>query len=224
MLWIWLVAGILVMGMLLFVFSDIHIRIRYSRVEGDDTLAVDIRGMFGLLRLHYKIPFIVWEGNGFSLRMEQMNRKLNELLDEHKTVITREKIEQFFNKTKIVLAHTAELVDWTKSVLSRTVCTELSWVTRIGLGDAADTAVTTGVVWGIKTSILSYLLRFVRLESRPSLSVQPQFNRMQFSTEAVCKLKLKALFAVYAAFRLLVQILRVKGGLRTWRNIFFKPS
>ncbi|MDF2660155.1 MAG: hypothetical protein K0Q94_2946 [Paenibacillus sp.] len=224
MLWIWLVAGILVAGMLLFVFSDIHIRVRYSRVENDDTLAVDIRGMFGLLRLHYKVPLIEWEGRGFRLRLEQMNRKLNELLDEHKTVITREKIEQFFHKTKMLLAHTAELVEWTKSVLSRTVCTELSWVTRIGLGDAADTAVTTGVVWGIKTSILGYLLRFVRLEARPSLNVQPQFNRTMFSTEAVCKFKLKALYAVYAAFRLLVRILRAKGGLRTWRKIWFKPS
>lgn len=123
-----------------------------------------------------------------------------------------------------MLAHTAELVEWTKSVLSRTVCTELSWVTRIGLGDAADTAVTTGVVWGIKTSILGYLLRFVRLEARPSLNVQPQFNRTMFSTEAVCKFKLKALYAVYAGFRLLVRILRAKGGLRTWRKIWFKPS
>jgi hypothetical protein len=222
MIWLWLIAGILVAGMLLFAFSDIRLKIRFSHTEGDEYLSVDARGLYGLLRYRYAVPIIYWSEEGLRIKKEKINR--NGLQGDEKLTINRDKVEDFFHRSKLLLSYTARLLEWTKGVMAHTVCTEISWVTRVGLGDAADTAITTGVVWGLKTSLLGYLFRYIRLEAKPALSVQPQFNRMQFSTEGVCVMKIKVGYALYAVFLLLNRILRVKGGLRTWRKLLFKPS
>ncbi|MEF3301862.1 DUF2953 domain-containing protein [Paenibacillus sp. GYB003] len=224
MIWAWLIAGILVLGMLLFVFSDIAVRIRFSRKEGDDQITVDLKGALGLIRYRYAVPILYWNEDGLMVNSKAIGRSRNDLLAERKTTITREKVERFFRTTRELLAHTVELVEWTKSVLARVQCTDMRWVTRIGLGDAADTAITTGIVWGVKTSLLGFLFRHIRLETKPVLQVEPVFNSDHFSTEAVCDLKIKTAFALYALFRLTHRILRVKGGFRVWRKLFAKPS
>lgn len=225
MIWLGLIAGVLVAGMLLFAFSDMLLKVRFSHTKGDDHITLDARGLYGLMRFRYVVPVLYWAENGLSLKTEIVNRNSGKgLMGDDNITITRDKVEDFFLKTRQMLAYTARLLEWTKGVLARTVCTEISWVTRVGLGDAADTAVTTGVVWGLKTSLLGFLFRYIRLEAKPVLSVQPQFNRMQFSTEGTCVLKIKVLYALYAVFMLLYRILRVKGGLKTWRKLLFKPS
>lgn len=218
------IAGILVAGMLLFAFSSIRLKIRFAHREGDDEVTVDARGLYGLIRLRYSVPVIGWGEKGLILKTETINRIGERLIAGDDITITREKIEQFVQRSKWLLAYTARFVEWTKAVMARTVCTELTWVSRIGLGDAADTAIATGVVWGLKTSLLGLLFRHIRLQARPSLSVQPQFNRMQFTTEGVCVLKLRVAYALYAIFLLLHRILRVKGGLKAWRKLLFHPS
>ncbi|MDF2717889.1 MAG: hypothetical protein K0R28_4814 [Paenibacillus sp.] len=225
MIWLGLIAGILVAGMLLFAFSDMLLKVRFSHTEGDDHITLDVKGLYGLLRFRYVVPVLYWAENGLRLKTEIVNRNSGKgLMGDDNVTITRDKVEEFFQRTKQMLAYTAKLLEWTKGVLARTVCTEISWVTRVGLGDAADTAVTTGVVWGLKTSLLGFLFRYIRLEAKPVLSVQPQFNRMQFSTEGMFVLEIKAGYALYAVFMLLYRILRVKGGLKTWRKLLFKPS
>ncbi|PYI54994.1 DUF2953 domain-containing protein [Paenibacillus flagellatus] len=224
MVWVWWIAGILVAGLLFFMISDVQMRFRFTRMEGDDQLWFDIRGLYGFVRFRFAVPVLVWRDGGLHLKSEKVDRKAKELLSGQHMNITRDEVELFFRRTRDLLTHTDRLIDWLKGVLARTTCTEISWTTRIGLGDAADTAVTTGIVWGIKTSVLGYLFRYIKLEAKPVLSVQPQFNRMQFSTAAVCTAKIKAGYALYAGILLVFRILRVKGGLKTWRKVLFKPS
>lgn len=223
MMWIIWIAGVLVMGTLLVVFSDIKLKIRFSRTEHDDAIETDVRALYGLIRFRYAVPIIYWQ-DGLRLKREQVNRNDKQLLKDDTITIDREQIERYFLKVKMVLANTARLVEWTKGVMAKTVCTDLTWITRVGVGDAADTAITTGAVWGLKSSLLGFMSRYVRLKAQPVLSVQPQFNRMLFNTEAECRLKIKAGFAIVAGFILLRRILQVKGGLSKWRKLLFKPS
>jgi len=223
--WIWWsIAGILVAGMLFLFGSNIQLRIRFTRLEGDDHLTFDVRGLYGLIRLRFAVPMIVWDEHGINLTAKTINRLNRELLSGQNMSITRDKIEQFFRRMKELLAHTYEMFRWTRGLLSRIECTELSWVTRIGLDDAADTAITVGVVWGLKTSLLAFLFRYIRLAAVPSLSVQPQFNRVFFSTEAVCTARMKVFYALYAFVMLLYRIMGSEGGLRTWRKAMFRPT
>lgn len=224
MIWAWLIAGILVAGMLLFVFSDIKLRVRFSRVGGDDQITVDVKALYGLLRPRYSVPMLNWNENGLQVKTESAGATNRQKTNNQKLTITRDWVEAFFDRARAMLAYTVKLTEWGKNVMARVRCTEVRWDTQVGLGDAADTAITTGIVWGLKTSLLGYLFRHVRLKTKPLLHVQPQFNRMQFETKAVFQFKIKTVFAVYAGFLLVHRILRVKGGFRYWRKLLFKPS
>lgn len=222
MVWAWVIAGILLAGMLLFAFSDIILRIRFARAEGDDELSVDVKGLYGLLCFRYAVPVLYWSEDGLRVKTERIDRNRGKLVNDETTDITRDKVERYFRTAKETVAHTLRLVDWGKRVMAHIVCTEMRWSTKIGLGDAANTAITTGVLWGIKTSLLALVFRSIRLETKPALEIEPQFNRMHFSTKAHCLLKLKAGYALYAGVLLLFRILRVKGGLRFWRKLLYK--
>ncbi|GAA3405322.1 DUF2953 domain-containing protein [Paenibacillus hodogayensis] len=220
--WAWMVAGILLTGMLLFVLSDVSLKVRFSRVQGDDSLTVEVKGLYGLVRYRYAVPTMNWTSDGLQVKTKNSNLRGEPAGEERKVNITRETVEQFFHKTKELLAYTLRLAEWARNVQARVVCTDIRWSTRVGLEDAADTAITVGVLWGLKTSALGFLFRHIRLEAKPELSIDPMFNRMHFSTEALCLMKIKAGYACYAGFLLVFRILRVKGGFRFWSKLLLR--
>jgi hypothetical protein len=69
-------------------------------------------------------------------------------------------------------------------------CLEFSWQTRIGVGDAAATAVVTGMLWGLKCGILAYLDRRLVLLRRPSVEIEPDFTKAELDTELFCIFRL----------------------------------
>ncbi|RKN84635.1 DUF2953 domain-containing protein [Paenibacillus ginsengarvi] len=224
MIWAWLIAGILLTGMLLFVCSSIAVRLRVSRQAWNDEITIDVKGCYGLIRFRYSVPKLIWNENGLHVKTKTVNSNSKRTMNDQKVTITREKIEEYFHMAKELLAHTVQLTEWMRKVLARVVCKDLRWTTHIGLGDAADTAVTTGIVWGVKTSVVSYLFRHVRPETMPQLSVQPHFNSLKFVTEANVLFKIKTVYALYAGIVLIHRILKVKGGFRFWQKLLFRPS
>jgi hypothetical protein len=102
-------------------------------------------------------------------------------------------------------------------------CTQFRWQTRIGLGDAPETAITTGIVWGLKSSLLGLTLPHIDLKTKPFVQVAPQYNSQHFSTDLLCKLQIRVFYLVQAAFRLLPRIWKAKGSWKSWQHILAKP-
>jgi hypothetical protein len=136
--------------------------------------------------------------------------------------ITKEKIARFYRSSKLLMENIVGFPVWVKDSLSRVRCTQLRWETRVGIGDAPETAMTTGLLWGVKSSLLGFLFSSMQIETKPKVLVEPQYNQMQFSTEFACIVKIRVGHAMVAGLLLLFRILRVKGGLRTWQSILFK--
>ncbi len=111
-----------------------------------------------------------------------------------------------------------------KQTLAKVECTELKWITRVGVGDAPETAITTGAIWGIKSSLLGFSIRYVKLTAKPRIDVIPQYNEKQFSTEFRFAGRIRVWFVVVAGVRLLVRAAKVKGGIRTWIQIALKSE
>nr|WP_275983789.1 DUF2953 domain-containing protein [Paenibacillus hamazuiensis] len=139
--------------------------------------------------------------------------------EEH---VTAEKIKQAFRNLKELVRYTFQLNEWLKGVLAHVKCTKLRWETRLGVGDAADTAVTTGVVWGLKSSLLGFVFQYLQLRTKPQIAVIPQFNETHFSTNALWVAKIRMWHAACAGVMLLYRIMKVKGGPQKWQHILFK--
>ncbi|UKS30649.1 DUF2953 domain-containing protein [Paenibacillus sp. HWE-109] len=224
MLWIGLALLVVTVAIIAVLVSFIRGEFYFSRVKDNDTLSVEMRALFGLVRYRYVIPIIQFKGftQGIMIKSEVVNDKKLELKDAKKDHITKDKVIAFYKEAKVVLLHTLNLYEWVKMTLAKVECTELKWITRVGVGDAPETAITTGAIWGIKSSLLGLGIRYVKLVAKPRIDVIPQYNQKQFSTEFRFAGRIRVWSAVLAGIRLLVRAAKVKGGLRVWIQIALK--
>lgn len=224
MLWLGLIIGIIIIAVIVVLCSFIRGEFYFSRVKDNDTLSVEMRALFGLVKYRYVIPIIQFKGftRGIFIKSETVKSSKSELKDETRDHITKEKIIDYYKEAKELLVHTLNLYGWMKMTLAKVECTELKWITRVGLGDAPETAITTGAVWAIKSSLLGFSIPFVKLVAKPRIDVIPQYNQKQFATEFRFAGRIRMWFVVVAGVQLIYRAARVKGGIRSWIQIALK--
>ena len=223
MTWLWWAAGlILLFGAAM--SSRIRIRFHFIREKDNDHLSIHIRALYGLMQYKLEIPYFNFDGiwQGFTIKSEQSNTNQNKLLQKERSHWSMDTVIERFEQATVLIRHVFDFAEWLNVTLSHIKCTELRWTTRIGLGDAADTAVGVGVIWGLKTSLLGFAFRRIRLAAKPRLAVDPQYNRHMISTSLLCIAEIRLGYAMVAGLLFIVRILRVKGGLKTWQNILFR--
>src|SRR5690606_36589029 len=141
---------------------------------------------------------------------------------EDKIELNKDKIVQLYRRGKFLLQHTAEMVKWICRVLSHIRLNEFRWQTSVGVWDAAHTAMAGGAIWAIKYTLLGYFTQYVRLQTRPLITVAPQFNNTQFSTDLSCIGQIRMGYAIWAGLVFIVRIMQAKGGFKAWQSILFK--
>lgn len=223
--WAWTLLVLAVLVLAAWV-SNVRVQIYYSRVEDNDRFYVYIRGLYGLVRYKLEVPIIKFRSlsKGIAFKAEQVNEMQDNLIGESMGNIDREKILRYYDKFKRVLQATFDMKQWAKDTMAHMCCTDLKWVTKVGVGDAPETAITTGLVWTVKSSILAYMFQFMHRDVRPELRVIPMYNQTFFSTEISCIAQIRLGQAIFAGLHLLVRIMKVKGGIKAWQNILSKAS
>ncbi|WNR42492.1 DUF2953 domain-containing protein [Paenibacillus roseipurpureus] len=224
LLWVGVAAVVIAIAVIVVLCSFVRGEFYFSRVKDNDTLSVEVRGLFGLIRYRYVIPIIQFKGfaQGIMIKSETIRKSSNELKDETRDHITKDRVIAFYKQAKDVLVHTMNLYGWMKMTLAKVECTDLKWITRVGVGDAPETAITTGAIWGIKSSLLGFTIRYVNLVAKPRIDVIPQYNEKQFATEFRFAGRIRVWYAVTAGVRLMYRALKVKGGIRTWIQFVLK--
>lgn len=196
---------------------------RFSRDGEDDQLSVRFRVLYGLVRYKLEVPVItfrLFEGLVMEEKLGNANQKKK--LNSSKKKIGRREVLRSWRTYQLLLGHTLGFGDWLRRVLRQIRCGQLRWSTAVGAGSAPETAIAVGAVWAVKMSALGALLSLIRLEAQPEVAVQPDFQTATFKTSLQCQFKVRLGFIVYAAWLLVVRIVKVKGGVQTWRRILMK--
>jgi len=218
--WIWLGGiGLLIALLLVAVLiSHVHVHFTFSKHNHDDYAKITVRLLYGIVRINYEIPSIVFRNmkEGFLVKTEhRMNHSRGEAKSNER--VNKRKVQKWAKDVKIMLRATEALKLWIKQTLNRVHMTHWSWSTRIGVGDAAYTAVLIGWVWSIKSTIIGYLSYQIHFEQTPNLQVIPVWeDEMAFQTELDWKLKIRITAVLIAGFTLLTRVLQVEGGWRMW--------
>jgi hypothetical protein len=145
------------------------------------------------------------------------------LIEDKVGQITAQTVREAVDRLKLMVQYTFRFFDWVTGTLSHVKCIQLKWDTRVGVGEAVETAITTGMLWGVKTSLLGYAFKYIRLETKPNITVSPQFNALHFSSELTCTVKIRVFHVLQAGAMLLVRVFKVKGGFKTLQSNLFKP-
>lgn len=222
----WIMAGgfFFVIVVLLALASPVVIKGHVKRVGHNDEAEIKVKALFGLIRYRYKVPTIKWSGM-MSLKVEEQVKASNAGINTWKQFedeINKKKVENAIDKYKQILHLTRNLKGWAKDTLSRVKLTQWHWETSLGTGDAMWTAMATGAVWSIKTSILGLISQMVQLSSQPAMSVEPDYKHPSFTTEWSCIAQIRFGYAILAGLQLLVRTKNWKGGIKTWQSILFR--
>ncbi|SDC38804.1 Protein of unknown function [Paenibacillus sp. UNCCL117] len=219
---IWLgVAAVLVFLAGLLLSRPVKIRFAFTHQEQNDEITIEVKALLGLVHFRYEVPVIRFKGLalGLEVRTEQVNANAGTLLGDHDDRIDSHKIKSAYEDFRELLEHCFEFNEWMKRLMSRVHCTELSWKTSVGLGDAPATAMLVGSLWAIKSSMLGFISRSIRLDAQPQLMVMPAFNRKAFLTEGTGMFYIRIWHLLSGGVRLLHRIRKTEGGWDTWKRI-----
>jgi hypothetical protein len=208
-------------------FSPIVGRLYISREnQSNDEILVEVKSLYGLLRLRYEIPMIEFHGfkEGFVFKKEASGKGPTSTLMKGIEKIGKEQIIRFFKETRYLLQHTMQLKKWLKQTLSYIHVSEFRWKTQVGFGDAPWTALSTGMIWGIKGWLCGWLLNKMKLDAVPELNVVPQFNRAGYSTQITIVAQMRVGRLLFVLMLLAFRIFKARDGFKAWYRIFFKPD
>lgn len=149
----------------------------------------EVRALFGLIRLNYEMP---------DMNMAKMQQ-----------YIAQRKTNRQYKRAKFIVTHIDQFYQWMLTLLKRIKCVQLDWQTKIGMSDAAETALLSGVAWGVKTTLIGALSQRLTLTNMPHLQVSPHFNEALLSTELVFKLQVRLFNLLRSLTVLLMGLLKV---------------
>jgi hypothetical protein len=224
---IWLGLALFLVAVVVWIsLSHLRIQLYFSRVKENDYFFAEFKVLGGLFTHRLEVPFVEYRGiiGGILVKMGIKGGGLDHLQDVQKQHLTPERILDMYHWGKWLLMHVKEFTEWLRHMLTHVKCSEFRWDTRLGFGDAAETALATGMLWAVKSTLFGYIFQYVHLETRPKLSIQPQYNHPELSTEFSCQANIRIGFICYSLLILVWRMMKSKGGLKTWQSILFRRA
>jgi hypothetical protein len=223
--WIFLAVGLVVLLIILLVVvlcSKVTIKLDVVLKKDEYKVLAEIKMIFGLITRKYAVPFHLANG-GIEFKKETVpgDGEQGNTHDSKEEKASSRTIK-FKDYGRAVLS-TKGFKKWVRQTMAAVHLMDVRWSTRIALEHAADTAVATGLLHGIKHTLLGWMSYRLIMEELPQIDVVPIFNGPpQISTELNCIAKISCGKAMYAGLVLIVRVLKVKGGIRSWQNTLFK--
>lgn len=226
-MWIWIGSILLLLLIIIWtiLMSKITFRLKVVKKNWDDSIILNVKMLYGLISLHYKVPAIVLKSlqEGVWVEKSQSDNILKGHTSNGEQVIDQEKVHKWNDDFREILSATKHLKRWMKNTLERVIVKQFDWSTNISLSDAAHTATLTGVLWSLKSVLVGFLTYQISFAQQPKLFVVPIFGSPPlFITELKCVAEIRCGHAIYAGLTLIVRVIKVKGGVRKWWSILFK--
>ncbi len=171
-------------------FFKIDISIEYLRKEQNDNLVI---GLFKKL-IKIDIPFVdvdKKEGSWGIKFLRRFRTKKDKNIDERqKSRITFSQMRKQIEAGKEFYYTYQTTFNRAHKYLKRKIeCSNFTLNVNFGVGDAAITGVTTGLIWGILYNILSILSNIIEFK-HTDIKINPDFN------DAKIDIELKGIFAI----------------------------
>lgn len=219
-----LAVGLVVLLIVLLVVvlcSKVTIKLDVVLRKDEYKVLAEIKMIFGLITRKYAVPFHLANG-GIELKKETVPVDQGIPLGSKEQKDSPSRTIRYRDYARALLS-TKGFKKWMRQTMAAVHLMDVRWSTRIALEHAADTAVATGLLHGIKHTLLGWMSYRLIMEELPQIDVVPIFNGPpQISTELNCIAKISCGKAMYAGLVLIVRVLKVKGGIRSWQNTLFK--
>jgi hypothetical protein len=208
-----LAAVFIVFGTILWAMP-IHFRLIYQRKEDDDHVIIDTTALGEIIRYRLKIPVTaITQRKSIPWIESEIESKSGEteshaLAEQSKSWLwiryflhNPDEMQQKIGRLIDAIHDYADFMRW---VTDKIRFERFYWVTRIGLDDAALTAITVGMLWSIKSYIVATLWhKHCCTRAKPVVRVLPAYNREEFHMDFECIFSVRLGHIIGAGIRLL---------------------
>jgi len=174
--------------MVIFLFLKINISIKFCRNSETRQFAIRVSLLKGLLKITF--PFTTKDHKVFKVMVKFLKKfKIIHIKKEQK-----KKEDTFsFSKIKSTIEMIYEQYATFKQVFSkvrnylksRLVCNQLTFHLDFGLGDAALTGVSSGIVWGTVYNMVAIINSSCILK-KTDINIHPDFNESKANIDLCC--------------------------------------
>lgn len=179
--------------------------INYFHAQDNDSLKIEFKALFGLIKYKLDIPMIKIDDDSASIvakgKIESGENEQTMKKGEQK--FTPEDLLKSFKDYKLLLLHVVSLHKIIRRFLKKVKITQLEWNTLLGTGDAALTGMLTGAAWTVKGGIIGIISSYFKLHVMPQIYVQPHFQLAVAQTSFKCMLHFRTGHAMVAGIKLL---------------------
>ena len=204
------VSGALLFGIL---YSNLKVRFSYIKRGEDNDIVIEWIGLHGILKYTKRIPAMdmvkmdrTIPPPGIGTRT--MTDKDNEPIDDDKPIYNIYEIEKIIDNYK---KNYIKYEPYIKIIKENLILNNISWYTEIGMGDAAETAVTVGAVWAIKASVIFLISKSYNLPE-VLINVVPNYNTNTFETTIDCIFSVKLGYIINANIKVILA--QIKDGVK----------
>ncbi|TCS93451.1 DUF2953 domain-containing protein [Hazenella coriacea] len=196
-------------------FSYVRIEMVYKREQGNDRGEVMFKALGGLLRFRVNIPKVDWEGTEQGIHVESRSgtKAINK---QEELQIDQRKVRKAKKMYEMVLQRIDDLKEIMRQFLSKVTCEQLIWGTTVGTGDASEAGILTGVIWGVKTTLVGFFSGYIRWKEPPQLIVDPVFTYPIIRTHFHGIFRFRLGHAILGITRMILHLRR--GRERNWQS------
>ncbi|WP_169306563.1 DUF2953 domain-containing protein [Cohnella pontilimi] len=199
--------------------SRIRIRVRYSRSGNNDQLVVIVRALYGAAGFQAEIPAIMLQSWNLIYRQELEATIGNRLV----TRKVRWKVGGGAGRLLKLYRDNRQVRIWLLDTLKKVDCTRFRLDFRVGTGDAASTAVVSGLLWTVYGAAIAIAGRFMRLKAHPHGAVAPVYDGQEFSVVCETDMELRLGTALLSLMKLGTKAIRMGRTINYWRRSLAGP-
>jgi len=222
--WLWIVLAIIFICLIAALLSRIRIRVRYSRSGRLDQLVVIIQAVYGLIHYQIILPSIVIRGWNVIYREVREGGISSKVDRQHtKRVISRATVRRYMKSYRTILLATNKFRHWAIHTMKKVECTRWRLDFRVGTGDAASTAVVTGLLWALSGCASGVAGQMITLKTSPRSQVSPNYSTTEFTVVWEADFRIRLSSAMWSLMRLGTKTIRLLTAFRAWRSLMSSP-
>lgn len=192
--------------------TKLTIILDFQHIGDDDHFRIKFRAWLGMIRYTITVPLVKVDNEAnIVLKQEQKvgDESSDKKVKKGKEKITPEEEVKAIHDIKEILQHVVGLHKIVRRFLKKVKVRGLEWHSQIGIGDAAQTGILTGVAWSIKSGVVGMISQYMQLHTTPVITITPEFNVYCSRTKLECMIQFRIGQAMLAG----IQFIKYwKGG------------
>ncbi|MFC4599126.1 DUF2953 domain-containing protein [Cohnella hongkongensis] len=223
--WHWIASAVVAAALAAAWMSRVKIRIRYSRSGRLDQLVIIVRALFGLFHYQILMPSIfIRSWNVVYRERREGGLAGREKSNRFSRSLGRRTVRRYIRAYKSVLGSTKRFKQWARRTLKKVECTRWRLDFRVGTGDAASTAVASGLLWTVSGCATGMASHWISFRTSPHGEVKPNYSDSEFTAvwEADFRIRLGTL--IWAMLKLGTRTIRIGKAIKAWRSWLAPPN